>query len=159
MTTKRKMLIVDDDPMARRALLRTLADDDYEIVQASSPSEALGILAENMDIKVVVSDQHMGRETGAAFLSVVESKYPSIVRILLTSDTSTETFVSAVNEGHARRVLYKPWQDEQLSTVVRQGFGLPRRAAAKKPAVHILKEPSARTLTKLRALLGGERVP
>ena len=153
---KRKMLVVYDDPMARRAILRTLEDDDYQILQAASPSEALEILANNEDIKVVLSDHHMGRETGAAFLSVVEAKYPQIVRILMTSDASTETFVAAVNEGHARRVLYKPWQDEQLVGVVRQGFGLPRRTG-KKPVVHVLREPSKNTMTKLRALLGGER--
>lgn len=152
--SKKKILIVDDDPMARRALARTLSDDDFEVVQASNPTDGLEILAKN-DVQVVLSDFHMGREKGSTFLSIVEQRHPNVVRILLTSDTSTEVFVSSVNVGHARRVLYKPWHDEQVQTVVRQAFGMTRRAA-KKPVAYSLRPPSARTLTKLKALLGVE---
>jgi DNA-binding NtrC family response regulator len=154
--TTRKLLIVDDDSMARRAIERTLQDPDYQIFSASSPSEALAIL-EKEDIRVVLSDHHMGRETGAAFLSVVETKYPHVVRILMTSDTSTGVFIAAVNEGHARRVLYKPWVDEQLHAVVRQAFNLPRRRPQRAP-VYEIKQPSSRTLTKIAAMLGVDRV-
>lgn len=153
MTISRKLLVVDDDSMSLRAITRTLEDPDFQICTASSPGEALEIL-EKEDIRVVLSDHHMGCETGAALLSVIETKYPNIVRILMTSDTSTGVFVAAVNEGHARRVLYKPWVDEQLQAVVRQAFNLPRR---RNQPVYELKAPTSRTLTKIAAMLGVDR--
>jgi DNA-binding NtrC family response regulator len=157
MTTQpsRKLLIVDDDPIARRAISRSLEDADYEILQADGPTQALQILSDN-DIKVVISDQHMRNALGTAFLSIVEAKFPNTVRVLLTSDTSTDVFVSAVNEGHARRVLYKPWVDEQLRGVVRQCFGLPRKKNA--VPVYTIKPQTSRTLSKIAALLGVDRV-
>ena len=155
-TPTRTLLIVDDDPMALRAIARTLQDPDFQIMSASSPSEALALLEHN-DIRVVLSDYHMGTETGAAFLSIVETKFPNIVRILMTSDTSTEVFVDSVNVGHARRVLYKPWVDEQLHAVVRQGFNLPR-LRVQKSSVYEIREPGRRTLTKIAAMLGVDRI-
>lgn len=150
----RKLLLVDDDTITRRALARTLADPDFDILQADSPTQGLAMLAANEDIKVVISDFHMGRETGAGFLSVVERKYPNVVRILLTSDTSTNVFVAGVNEGHARRVLYKPWSGDQVISLVRHSFGLPRRATK----AYEVKPPTQRTLTRLAALLGVDRI-
>jgi response regulator RpfG family c-di-GMP phosphodiesterase len=154
--TNRKLLIVDDDPIARRAIARSLEDADYEILQAEGPSEALKVMNEH-DIKIVISDQHMRGATGTGFLSVVEAKFPNTVRLLLTSDTSTDVFVAAVNDGHARRVLYKPWVDEQLRGAVRQYFGLPRRRPGAPPVFEV-KPQSARTLDRIAALLGADRV-
>lgn len=148
-SSSRKLLIVDDDPIARRAIARTLADKDYEIVQAESPSRALELMQEH-HFRVLITDQHMpGSETGTDFLAMIEILFPDTIRILLTSDTSTEVFVAAINGGKARRVVYKPWHDEQLHNVVRQSFGLPR----KRPAPP-LKQPTATTLTRIAAMLG-----
>ncbi len=153
--SSRKLLIVDDEPIARRSIARSLADPEYEIMQADCPAQALALLAEH-DIKVVISDQHMPGVSGTSFLATVQASYPDVVRVLLTSDTSTDVFVAAVNEGHVRRVLYKPWADEQIRSVVRQCFGLPRRSP-NAPPVYSLKPQTSRTLRRIAAILGVDK--
>lgn len=149
-----KLLVVDDDPMIRRAIARAAEDPDYEILLADAPTAALELLAKNA-VQVVISDQHMRGARGTDFLAIVEAKYPEIVRILLTSDTSKSVFVSAVNKGQARRVLYKPWNDEQLHTIVRQALGLPVRRAAVQPE---LKESAAsQAFGKIASLLSSKK--
>lgn len=150
------LLIVDDDAITRRAMCRTLEDPDYNVLQAAGPAEALELLSRH-HIEVVISDFHMPSENGAQFLAAVKVRCPNTVRVLLTSDTSSKVLVSAINDGQARRVLYKPWTDEQLRNVVRQSFGLPRRGP-NRAGVYTLKQPTNRTLTRIAALLGVERV-
>jgi len=153
-TIVRTLLIVDDDVLARRALTRTLTDPAYRIVHAENPKQALAIL-EKEKIQVVLSDYHMGFDSGATFLAEVERRFPNVVRLLLTSDTATDVMVAAVNEGRARRVLYKPWHDDQLRAAVRQAFGLPR-VPVREPGVYNVKSMSKITVTRIAALLGVE---
>lgn len=157
MTTKPalKLLVVDDDPMIRRAIARAAEDPDYEILLADGPTAALELLSKH-EIQVVISDQHMRGTRGTDFLAVVEARYPEIVRVLLTSDTSTSVFVSAVNKGHVRKVLYKPWNDDQLHTIVRQSLGLPVRRAAVQHAP--ATSAASQTFGKIASLLSSKKV-
>ncbi len=150
---RRILLIVDDDAIARRTLSRTLQDTSYDILQAEGPEDAFALLAAH-EVSVVISDHHMKGALGTTFLSEVETRYPKAVRILLTSDTSTQVFVGAINDGHARRVLYKPWADDQIRSVVRQAMGMPKQRAASSPGVYTLKPLSSGTLTRIKAMFG-----
>jgi DNA-binding NtrC family response regulator len=152
MTTPRTLLIVDDDPSTRRSLIRTLSDPEYRILQAESAEGAFAIL-DRGEVQVVLSDYHMGGIDGVTFLSQLEQRYPKTVRLLLTSDMSTDVMIDAVNEGRARRVIYKPWHDEQLRAVVRQCLGLPR-APVQRPAVYRLEPMGKATVDRLAAMLG-----
>jgi len=154
MTTLRTLMIVDDDPVTRRSLTRALNHSEYEIIQAGSAERALEILA-TTEVHLVIADYHMGGMDGATFLSQVERRHPNVVRLLLTSDSSTEVIVAAVNDGRARRVLYKPWQDEQLCATVRQCVGLPRHPA-RRPNVYSLRPMGQTTVNRLVAMLGVE---
>ncbi len=147
------LLIVDDDPFTRRSLARTLNSQEYRILQAENSDRGLSILA-STEVNAVISDFHMGEGLdGAGFLAEVERRFPNVVRLLLTSDSATDVMIAAVNEGRARRVLYKPWHDDQIRTVVRQCLGLPKRPAAP-GGVYTLEPMGPRTVNRLAALLG-----
>lgn len=126
---KPTVLLVDDDPIQRSALQRTLSDPAYAIVEASGSEEAFEVLATTPSVSVVVSDQHMRGMLGSAFLGTVANQYPRVARVLLTADTSTDTFDAAVTDGNARRVIYKPWNGDQIRAVIWECLGLPRRGA------------------------------
>lgn len=107
------ILLVDDEPKILSALTRTLFDDQYEILTASSGPEALKAM-EGKTIKAIVSDERMVGMQGSELLAEVKLRSPHTVRILLTGHATLEAAMRAVNEGEIYRFFTKPWDDLQL---------------------------------------------
>jgi DNA-binding NtrC family response regulator len=148
MAQKITLLLIDDDALARRCLMRTLTCEHYNILQAGNGEEALAILAET-PVKLVICDQHMGDALGSDLLDTIRALYPDVVRLMMTSDQSREALVKAINDGNVRRLLYKPWDDDQLKAIVRQCVGLPRVKTTPKV---VQRRPSS--MMRIAAILG-----
>ncbi len=114
------ILLVDDECSVLSALTRVLRVDDYVILVASSGSEALEILA-NADVAVIVCDHAMPTMTGAEFLAESVKLRPDAVRITLTGCADLEIAKASINHGRTSHILLKPWDDDQLRAVVREG--------------------------------------
>ena len=117
MTTHR-ILFVDDEQNILSALCRTLLDEPYELVTATSAEEGLNILGREK-IQVVISDERMPGMDGAAFLNIVRHRYPETVRMMLTGHASVEATMRAVNNGEIYRFFTKPWDDNMLKLAIR----------------------------------------
>ena len=65
----KKILVVDDD-MTSRAIVKALLSDEYEIVTANSGLQALGLLRESADYAVILLDMVM---PGASGLDVLKT--------------------------------------------------------------------------------------
>lgn len=124
MTEFSKIMFVDDEPNVLRALDRVFIDDEYEIITASSGEEGLEMLAENPDIKVVVSDYRMPGLNGVDFLRAVCQSHPETVRIVLSGYADTAAVVSAINEGQIYRFIPKPWDDGEVRTTIAKAIDL-----------------------------------
>jgi diguanylate cyclase (GGDEF)-like protein/PAS domain S-box-containing protein len=120
-TTKREMLLVDDEPNVLRALARLLRRDGYTIHTATSADEGLDILARQR-VQVVVSDQRMPGTSGTEFLSKVKEMYPDTVRIILSGYTDLATVTEAINRGAIYKFLTKPWNADELREQVLEAF-------------------------------------
>ncbi|NEP15670.1 MAG: response regulator [Leptolyngbya sp. SIO4C1] len=116
-TQKPKMLVVDDEPDNIDLLYRTFRRD-YQVFRAASGSEALDILAAEGEVAVIISDQRMPEMKGTEFLSKTVPEFPDTVRIILTGFTDIEDLVEAINAGQVYRYITKPWDPEELKTVV-----------------------------------------
>ena len=151
-TTQRTLLLIDDDALARRCLVRTLGCPEYLILQAENGDRALEILS-HTHVDLVICDQHMGDSLGSDVLETIRARHPDVVRLMMTSDQSREALVRAINDGNVRRLLYKPWDDDQLKALVRQCLGLPRvRPAAGAPPKIVQRRPSS--MMRIAAILG-----
>lgn len=115
-----KILLVDDECSVLGALTRALRVDDYETLIASSGSEALEILV-SADVAVIVSDHAMPGMTGPEFLAESVKLRPDAVRITLTGCADLEIAKASINDGRISHFLIKPWDDDQLRAVVREG--------------------------------------
>ena len=118
---KRSLLLVDDEPGIRSALMRTLRRDGYHILSAASGPEALEILALN-PVQVIISDQRMPKMSGTEFLNVVKQLYPDTMRIILSGYTDLDVVTDSVNRGAVFKFLTKPWDDKLLREQVRDAF-------------------------------------
>ena len=82
-----RILIVEDDPTLRMALLDTLEEAGFEVFEACNGKEALLQLM-HRNIDVVVSDVQMDVMDGNELLSVTRDKYPSIPFVMMTAHAS-----------------------------------------------------------------------
>jgi response regulator RpfG family c-di-GMP phosphodiesterase len=144
-----KILIVDDEP-ANLRLLERLFRREYQVITASSGSEALELL-ELHDVALIISDQRMPGMTGIEFLKRAADLRPPTVRIILTGYTDVNSLVEAINSGVVYKYVTKPWVNEDLQqTVVR---GLQHYEATK--GQHELKQNNKRLSMQLKATQKG----
>ncbi|MBF0528569.1 MAG: response regulator [Deltaproteobacteria bacterium] len=112
-----KLLFVDDDPLILRSLTRLFRRSGYHIFTATGGKAGLEILRmEQMDL--VISDMTMPDMDGLEFLGLVRVGFPNIIRLLLTASTDINLTVEAVNRGDISHYISKPWDDNDILSVV-----------------------------------------
>ena len=115
-----RILVVDDE----EAILETMTytfEDDYQVLTATSASQALELLEQQGPVAVVISDQRMPEMTGVEFLSKVFEMDPTTTRIILTGFADMDAIIRAINDGHVYAYITKPWEPADLKQVVRRG--------------------------------------
>ncbi len=121
MDSQRNLLCIDDEIGILKSLKRLLRHEAFNVLTAESGSEALALLAAN-EIHVVLVDQHMPDIDGLSLLKKIKVQCPSVVAIVLSGLVDLEHILAAINRGEVERFLAKPWNDEELKTVLRQCF-------------------------------------
>jgi len=115
------VLLVDDQPAVLNALKILFEIQDFEVRTASSPDQALAIVASE-EVGVVIQDMNFGRdktsgEEGIELFRGIKREDADLPVLLLTGWTSLETAVALIKEG-ANDYLAKPWDDEKLVKTV-----------------------------------------
>jgi two-component system response regulator HydG len=118
MTTKPRLMVIDDLDSARQMMKRTLARS-YEVFDFASVSEALPAL-ERAEFDCIVTDLRMPGIDGLEGLRRFKAKVPEIPVILVTAFATVETAVEAMKAG-AFDYLTKPFEPEELELVVARG--------------------------------------
>jgi len=116
---KCSVLVVDDDPSIL-TMLTVLLANDFEVLVATSAEEAQGIF-QRRDVDVVLSDQQLPGQMGVQFLEWVRLNSPHSIRILMPGVARLEDAIDAINCGQVHRFLIKPWRNEQLLQILREG--------------------------------------
>ncbi len=117
------VLLVDDEENILKSIQRLLMDEeDIEITTATSGEEGLKLLPGLTNLGLIVSDQRMPGMGGAQFLEKARDIKPDASRIILTGYADVTAAVDAINKGGAWRYLAKPWNDEELVRVFREGL-------------------------------------
>jgi len=116
------VMIVDDEVMVAAALRSFLElETGYEVLTYTSPVEALPALQEQ-DVKVIISDFMMPVMDGITFLRNARVARPFATRILLTGYADKENAIRAINEVGLYHYFEKPWDNEHLKMVIRNGI-------------------------------------
>lgn len=141
-----KVLYVDDEEgnlTAFRASFRR----DFEVHVATSGQAALAWLEQNC-VHVVVSDQRMPGMSGSELLSVVRTRWPKAVRLLLTGFSDIQAVVDAINLGGIHAYITKPWDPTDLKLRIEQAH-----------EVHVLREERERLFNKYRQVFDASGDP
>ncbi len=117
-----KIVIVDDEELVLTSLSSFLSlETEYNVTTFTSAEEALKYL-ENSDADLVMSDFLMPEMDGISFLSEVRKLKPEILRIILTGYADKENAIKAINEVGLFQYLEKPWDNDNMLIVLRNGL-------------------------------------
>jgi len=103
---KKRILVVDDDPINRKLIVKILSKKDFESIEAGNGVEAFSVLTNN-DIDIILLDVVMPVMNGIEFLKEIKTKpeYTNLPIIILTTDDGKKT--EALSLG-ANDVIIKP---------------------------------------------------
>lgn len=125
-----RILVVDDEPLVRRAVSRLLHRLGHVATEAQDAESALRITREaQFDVAFVDYDMPGGPD-GLAVLARLREVMPRCVRVLMTGRTDFPVVVEAINKGQVLRVLPKPFHAEQLEELLDEVVEAARRLAA-----------------------------
>jgi CheY-like chemotaxis protein len=113
------VLVVDDEPSVRRVLARQLVDRGYNVLEASSGSEALDLLrSHGRGIALVVTDVAMPEMSGTELAERARRAHAALPFIFV-SGQARETLVEYGDPGAHGVLLEKPFSAEVLTAAVR----------------------------------------
>ncbi len=104
---KTKLLYVDDEEINLQ-LFKINLGNNYEIFTAETSIKALQILANNKDIKVVVSDMRMPYMNGVEFILKANEEYPDIHYYILSGYDISDEIKEAIDKGIIKKYFRKP---------------------------------------------------
>ena len=110
------ILIVEDEPLVRLDAARAIEDAGFEVIEAANADEAIEILENRSDIRVVFTDMHMpGSLDGLKLAHAVRNRWPPI-KIIVTSGHGR---VSEEDLPTGGRFFAKPYDLEEITNTLR----------------------------------------
>jgi two-component system, probable response regulator PhcQ len=121
----RRVLVVDDEvnvlSALRRLLQRTFQHERMQLELCLDPLQALA-RARYVAFDAVISDYRMPAMDGVTLLSLLRDIQPDAIRIILSASTDFDTIHAAINRADIFRYVVKPWSDDALVALLREGF-------------------------------------
>ncbi len=119
----KRLLFVDDDPMVLDGLRRALHNmcQTWEMQFVGSAAAALTAL-EKEPYDAVISDMRMPIMDGAQLLEQVKQRYPDVVRMILSGQSSREAIFRSIAPAH--QFLSKPCDPQELSARLDRAFAM-----------------------------------
>lgn len=120
-----RLLIVDDEPHIRSALMRALSLMGYATEGVGTGSEALALL-ERERFDLMVLDMRMPGLDGSAVMERAQHLSPDLLIVILTGHATLQTAISAVRAEQVVDYLMKPASIHEVAAAVAEA--LKRRA-------------------------------
>lgn len=110
--SRRKVLVVEDDPSIRSTYARRFASS-YEMAFAASGTEALQRL-HNFEPDVLVLDMRLPDTDGVALFQEIRTSHPGLPVVVTTAYVSMEPLINVLDLGHSG-YLVKPFNMDDLA--------------------------------------------
>ena len=90
-----KILVVDDSPLFRKTISDLLQNHNYTVLAAGNGKEALEVINEHPDIKMVITDFNMPEMDGFALTQKIRERYSSDELIIIGISSERDTYMPA----------------------------------------------------------------
>jgi len=135
-----KLMVVEDDALARRNLVHILErNEQYLVTAAASGVEALQLLG-NQNFDLVLTDLRMEKVDGMMVLTEIKGKNPETEVIMLTAFASVDSAIEAMKMG-AFHYLAKPYKIDEVRAQVARAL---EKAELKKELKRLKRDLAAR---------------
>jgi len=119
-THKKRILVIDDEPAIRELCQRVLTEEGFEVDTASNGEIAQSMISKReydlyfMDIKMPLMD-------GKDLYEWLQKTYPHCAgRVVFTTGSAIGQETESFLESTGRPVLRKPFNTEELKTIIRE---------------------------------------
>ena len=120
MSTKAKVLVVDDEPIVCLSCEKVLASEGHKVQSAKSGEEALQKLDSN-EYDLVITDLKIPDQSGLSLLENIKSYHPATDVVMITGFPSVETAREAMKLG-ASDYVPKPLTPDMILNLVSQSM-------------------------------------
>jgi sigma-B regulation protein RsbU (phosphoserine phosphatase) len=126
MSTQQKILVVDDEPDLQMLMLQKFRSKvkakEYEFLFAENGSEALDIVSQNQDLRLVLSDINMPKMDGLTLLSELQTlNRPDLKMVMVSAYGDMSNIRTAMNRG-AFDFVTKPIDFKDLETTIEKSI-------------------------------------
>lgn len=96
-----KVLVVDDHPLIRQALLVVLRqlDSDLEVLEAGACHDALALAESNNDLDLVLLDIHLPGVSGLDALQSFRERVPAVPVVVISASEDPDDVTRALDSG------------------------------------------------------------
>jgi CheY-like chemotaxis protein len=120
------IVCVDDDALITQLLnfqLTKHVDSSKVMIESINDPERFFQLSEELEhlgvqLKLMIVDYQMPKMNGAELIRAIKTKYPSMKFIMLSGQANAVVVDDLVQEGLIHTFFHKPWNEEELMTVV-----------------------------------------
>ncbi len=155
------ILVVDDENAVVQSIAALLElETPHRVVVETSPVRAIQLVKVTPP-DLVISDFLMPELDGIKFLLEVRGLYPETTLILLTGYADKENAIRAINEVGIFHYMEKPWDNDDLLTIIRTGLDkrlqlhrLHERARELEARVRQLQQRNTELEERLKTALG-----
>jgi CheY-like chemotaxis protein len=109
------ILVVDDEKEVREILAEALEDLGYRVATAASGEEALPVLRNGHDVRLVITDVRMPGMSGLELADAIRERWPEVKVVLISGYFVPQTV--------QQRFLKKPFHMKDLASLVRAELG------------------------------------
>jgi two-component system, cell cycle sensor histidine kinase and response regulator CckA len=109
------ILLIDDEPLVRRALSSLLKDAGFRVLEAGDGREGLTALESRTTVDLILLDRSMPNMSGDEFLAELRVRRPQLPVILLTGQPGSE-----LDSHESLTVISKPPRRATLLSMIRQ---------------------------------------
>jgi len=110
------VLVVEDEPLVRMAIVDHLEDEGFRVLEASNADEAVGILTSDLSVQIMFTDIDMpGDMDGLKLAAAVRDRWPP-VKIVVTSG---HRVVTADNLPVEAQYFPKPYNPDTIVDLFR----------------------------------------
>ncbi len=120
MNRQPRILVIDDEEIARKNLSHILEKDAYEVLTAEDGRDALSKLSA-ASFDVVISDLKMPGVNGMEILETIRQTRPDTRVVMVTGFATVPSAVEAMKKG-AFSYISKPFKLEEVRTAVREAL-------------------------------------
>ena len=125
MNEDRVVVCVDDEPAILASLRRLFRNESCTLLTTEKPDEAMTWVLERK-ARVMIADQRMPSMTGLQLLEMVKACSPATVRVMLTGQSDLTSIMKRKTIDTIEHLVRKPWEPEELKSVVRKLLDRPR---------------------------------